>query len=168
MVFTLLNSELTNMPIPIHYHFRQHFAVPARKAFEWCTNYSPEDHALMGDREAERKISRFSDSTIILTDKFHVGASPIEKQKLVQLYSDMLFWTSTHLTGPAKYSQFLYQITAEGEDASRIDFSGVFLDYDNEKLSNVETEKLSEKLCQEDSEAWKLLAKAMEKDLCKK
>jgi hypothetical protein len=156
------------MPIPIQYRFRQRFAVSARKAFEWCTNFSPEDHALMGEKEAERKISRFSDSTIILTDTFHVGASHFEKQKLVQLYSDMLFWSSTHLTGPAKYSQFLYQITAEGEDASNIDFSGLFLDYTHEKLSKAEAEKLSEKLCKEDSEAWKLLAKAMEKDLCKK
>jgi len=122
----------------------------------------------MGEKNAERKISRLSDSTIILTDKFHVDASPIEKQKLVQLYSDMLFWTSTHLTGPAKYSQFLYQITADGENASHIDFSGLFLDYTHEKLSNAEAGKLSEKLCQEDSEAWKLLARAMENDLCEK
>jgi hypothetical protein len=122
----------------------------------------------MGDQRAERKISRFSDSTIILTDKFHVGADSIQKQKLVQFYPDVLFWTSTHLTEPAKYSQFLYQITAESEEASHIDFTGLFLDYTHEKLSKAETEKLSQKLCKEDSEAWKLLAKAMEKDLGKK
>lgn len=122
----------------------------------------------MGERNATRKISLFTEGTIILTDTFHVGGGLVEKQKLVQLYPDMLFWTSTHLTGPAKYSQFLYQITAEGEDASHIDFTGLFIDYTHEKLSKANTERLSEKLCNEDAEGWKLLAKAMEKDLCKK
>jgi len=156
------------MPSPVHYHFRQCFSVSARKAFDWCTDYSPEDHALMGEQNAKRKIKIFAKGTIILTDTFNVGDSIIEKQKLVQLYPDKLFWTSTHLTGPAKYSQFLYQITAENENTSHIDFTGLFIDYAHEKLSDKETEKLSEKICNEDAEAWKLLAKAMEKDLQKK
>jgi len=122
----------------------------------------------MGDPKAGRKINYCSGSTIILTDTFQVGDCSVEKQKLVQLYPEMLFWTSTHLTGPAKYSQFLYQITAKGDNASQIDFTGVFLDYTHEKMSKAEMEKLSEKLCDEDANAWKLLAKAMKMDLSKK
>ena len=156
------------MPTPIHYHFQQRFAVPTRKAYDWCTDYSPEDHALMGDRDGKRTISQFTNSTVILTDTFQVAGSTVEKQKLVQLYPEMLFWTSTHLTGPAKYSQFLYQITADDDNASHIDFTGVFLDYTHEKMSKADAEKVADKLCKEDAAAWVILAKAMEKALCKK
>ena len=97
------------MPTPIYYHFQQHFNVPARKAFEWCTTYTPGDHALMGEKDVSRKIENINDRTIILSDTFNIGAdNQIEKQKLVQIYPEILFWTSTHLTGPAKHSQFIY------------------------------------------------------------
>ena len=155
------------MPTAIHYHFRQNFNVPARKAYYWCLDYQSgtDDHALMGESDADRKVSRLSDSTIILTDTFTVGGARIEKQKLVQMYPGMLFWTSTHLTGPARHSQFLYQITADGEDASHLDFTGLFLDYTHERMSKADARKLSDKLCKEDADGWKLLAKAVEKDL---
>jgi hypothetical protein len=155
------------MPIAIHYHFRQNLNVPARKAYQWCLDYQPGsgDHALMGEPDADRKVSRLSDRTIILTDTFKVDARRVEKQKLVQMYPDMLFWTSTHLTGPARHSQFLYQITADGQDASHLDFTGLFLDYNHEKMSKADAQKLSNKLCKEDADGWKLLAKAMEEDL---
>ncbi len=155
------------MPTAIHYHFRQSFKVPAKKAFNWCVDYQPGpiDHDLMGERNADRKISYLSDSTLILTDTFQVGNSQVEKQKLVQLYPKKLFWTATHLTGPAKYSQFVYQITAESKDASHMDFNGLFLDYTHEKLGKAESEKLAKQLCKEDATGWKLLAKAMSKDL---
>ncbi len=168
MQFPLLRL-VTAMPTAIHYHFKQNFKVPAKKAFEWCTDYQPgtSDHALMGEPTADRKISRLSGKTLLLIDSFPVGNEQVEKQKLVQMYPDMLFWTATHLTGPAKYSQFLYQITANGKGASHISFTGLFLDYTHEKLSKVEAVKLAEKFCREDAEGWKLLAKAMEKDFSK-
>jgi hypothetical protein len=154
------------MPSAVHYHFAQKFAVSAKKAFDWCTDYDPGDRVLMGEENAERKISRISDSTIILTDTFQIGGERVEKQKLVQLYPDQLFWTATHLTGPVKFSQFLYQITPDGENASKLDFTGLFLDYGHEKLGKSETKKVAEQLCKDDAWGWKLLAKAMEKDLC--
>ena len=157
------------MPIPIYYHFRQRFNVPAREAYNWCTNYTPGDHALMGEKDARRNIEHFTGRTVILTDTFSVGArNRIEKQKLVQFYPETLFWTSTHISGPAKHSQFIYQITAEGDDASQLDFEGIFLDYAHEKMSEADAAKLARKTCNEDAAAWALLAKAMEQDLCKK
>jgi len=157
------------MPTPIYYHFQQHFNVSARKAYEWCTNYAPGDHALMGEKDASRKIEHFTERTEILTDKFNLGTkNQIEKQKLVQLYPEMLFWTSTHISGPAKHSQFIYQITAEGKDTSHLDFTGIFLDYAHKKMSEADAVKLAEKTCKDDAAAWVLLAKAMEQDLCKK
>jgi len=66
----------------------------------------------MGDEAAERQITRLADATIILSDIFHTGKGYVEKQKLVQLYPDRLCWIATHLTGPNKYSQFIYEISA--------------------------------------------------------
>jgi len=153
------------MPIPIFYHFQQRFDVPAHKAYEWCTDYAPGDHALMGDEDAGRKVERVTERTLILTDTFNAGTGdPIEKRKLVQLYPETLFWTSTHTSGPARHSQFLYQIVAESDDTSRIEFTGLLLDYANEGGVGVDAAKLAEKECADDAAAWKLLAKAMERD----
>ena len=141
--------------------------VSAWKAYEWCTDYAPGDHTLMGDKDASRKVEHFTERSVILTDTFHVGTKNlIEKQKLVQLYPETLFWTSTHLTGPAKHSQFIYQITAEGDEASRLDFTGIFLDYAHEGMSEADAARLAEKTCKDDAAAWALFAKAMEQDLC--
>lgn len=154
------------MPTPIYYHFRQHFNVTARKAFEWCTTYTPGDHALMGGKNAGRRIENITGRTVILTDTFNLGSdNPVVKQKLVQIYPETLFWTSTHLSGPAKHSQFIYQITAGSGDHSHLDFTGLFLDYENETISAADAAKLAEKTCKEDAESWALLAKAMEQEL---
>ena len=154
------------MPTPINYHFKQRFNVPARKAFEWCTTYTPEDYALMGEKGVSREIEHITDRTVILTDTFNIGTdNQIEKQKLVQFYPDLLFWTSTHLTGPAKHSQFIYQITAEAVNISSLDFTGLFLYYGDKKMSESDTAKMVEKTCKEDASAWELLAKAMEQEL---
>lgn len=155
------------MPTPIYYHFKQRFNVPARKAFEWCTTYTPGDHALMGVKDVSRKIEHITDRTIILTDTFSIGAdNQIEKQRLVQIYPDILFWTSTHISGPAKHSQFIYQITAAADNISTLDFRGLSLDYGGKKISESDTAKLVEKTCKEDARVWELLAKAMEQDMC--
>ena len=147
------------MHCSIRYRFSQRFYVSAHEAYDWCTNYSPQDHALMGDEAAERQITRLAESTLILTDIFQVGKGKVEKQKLVQLYPDRLGWVSTHLTGPNKYSQFIYEISAEGEDTSRLDFTALHLEY--EKLDIEGSKTLADKLKEEDSAAWKLLAAAM-------
>ena len=154
------------MPIPIYYHFQQHFNVPARRAFEWCTTYTPGDHELMGEKDVSRKIENITDQTVILTDTFNIGAdNQIEKQKLVQIYPEIFFWTSTHLNGPVKHSQFIYKITAGAVDNSYLDFTGLLLDYRDEKMSEADTAKLAEKACKEDAGSWNRLAKAMEQEL---
>jgi hypothetical protein len=120
----------------------------------------------MGEEAAERQITHVADTTIILTDIFHTSSGPVEKQKLVQLYPDRLCWIATHLTGPNKYSQFIYEISAEGNGASRLDFTALHLEYEK-KLDSEDIKLLADKLKEEDSTAWKLLAKAMTKELDK-
>jgi hypothetical protein len=121
----------------------------------------------MGADAAERQITHLTDTTIILTDVFHTSNGHVEKQKLVQLYPDRLSWISTHLTGPNKYSQFIYEISAEGDGASRLDFTALHLEYEKENLDSEGIKSLADKLKKEDSATWKLLAKAMVKELGK-
>ena len=121
----------------------------------------------MGEKGVSRKIENITDRTIILTDTFNIGAdNQIEKQKLVQIYPEILFWTSTHLSGPAKHSQFIYMITAGAVDNSYLDFTGLLLDYGDKKISDADAAQQAEKARKEDAGSWALLAKAMEHDLC--
>lgn len=149
------------MPLTVRYHFRQRFAVSAKKAFEWCTSFDAQDHALMGDEGAVRQVTSVAEGIIILKDVFHSATGTIEKEKVVQLYPAQLAWVSTHLTGPNKYSQFLYRISADGKEASILEFTGLHLEYESKEDAKL----LAQKLQKADAAAWKLLAKAMAKEL---
>ena len=118
----------------------------------------------MGEENAERHITRLTDATIILTDTFQTSSGWVEKQKLVQLYYNRLSWISTHLTGPNKYSQFIYEISAEGNNASRLHFTALHLEY-GIGLDSEGVKLLAYKLRREDSAVWKRLAKAMADEL---
>jgi hypothetical protein len=152
------------MPCTVRYHFTQRFGISAQKAFDWCTSFSSEDQELMGEKNAQRKVMCLAEDTFILKDTFQIKSGFTTKKKLVQTYPDQMFWTSTHLTGPNKYSQFLYQISSEGDNSSRLDFTALHLNYEKENLDKAEVKLLSDRLCKEDSEAWKLLAQVMEKE----
>jgi hypothetical protein len=149
------------LALEVRYHFSQRFAVSAQKAFNWCANFEPKDHLLMGDETAEREISFIALDTIILKDTFYLFEGSVAKQKLVHLHPDELSWTSTHLTGPNKYSQFLYHITPLGEDESTLYFIAAHLEYDEK----ADAKLLADRLCKEDAAAWMLLAKAMAEEL---
>ncbi len=148
----------------IPYGFSQHFDVPAKDAYKWCTSYETEDLVTMGEN-GKRKIRWLSEDTVILTDAFHgKNGRSITKRKLVRLYHDGLFWTNTHISGPNKYSQFLYQVVPEGRKTSRLDFTGLQIEY-GDKPAQRKITSLAKILVVEDGGAWKLLARAMEKDL---
>ena len=152
----------------VRYQFQQHFQIPALKAYQWCTDYQPVDPALMHDN-AERSVRRLSESTIIIIDQYHSANRNTTKLKLVNLYPSNLAWTSTHFTGPNKYSQFLYRIVPENEEESHLEFAGLHVERRSQDSSESTTSiKLSKKLMEEDSAAWKLLAKEMERELKKR
>lgn len=154
------------MPYSIRYHFRQSFSVPAREAYRWCTRYDSQDHTLMRI-DAERQVMKISEATILLTDIFQTVDGRVEKQKLIQLYPDGLTWISTHLSGPNKYSQFIYKIAADGDQASKLDFTALHMGYEKEWLDKKGIRLLANKLRKEDSAVWKLLAKEMKNALRK-
>lgn len=152
------------MVTTVRYHFRQSFPVPPKEAFDWCTDYTPQDHRLMGYIKSTRAVTKVSEGSIILTDTFYTDVGLVEKQKLVQLYPDQLFWVNTHLTGQNRHSQFLYQISSDGKCGSYLDFTGLQLEYESKE----DAEILAARLCEADSGTWKLLAKAMTDELVKK
>jgi len=162
------NVAVDLMPRAIHYGFSQSFNVSARRAFEWCTDYTPEDQALMKGEKATREVQRISDDTIILVDTYVNEGKSTVKQKLVCLYPSRLRWTSTHLTGPNKHSQFLYEITPQTNRTCSLKFTGLYLDYSvKEGAEEKKAELLAKELKKMDSENWKRLAKEMGKQLKK-
>jgi len=145
----------------IRYEFSQHFDVPAGEAYKWCTDYDPNDLPLMGEK-GTRKIEWISKGAVILRDSVKKDRKTITKTKLVHLDPLTLTWTNTHVSGPYKYSQFLYRIVPEGKSSSRLEFTGLqLMDVDD----NRNARKIASAIRKEDSGAWKLLAKALEKDL---
>jgi hypothetical protein len=85
------------MPVTVKYRFSQRLPIPAKEAFDWCTDFDPKDHRLMGDENAERQITSLARGLVILKDTFHTPLVTIEKQKLVHHHFDQLSWVSMHL-----------------------------------------------------------------------
>jgi hypothetical protein len=141
------------MPLAtIPFFFSVSFDAPARVFYDWATDFQPDDPKLMG-HSWKRKVKPVSNGTVILS------GGPVARQRLVQLYPDRLRWTNTHLSGPNKHSQFLYEVKAEGKNACRLDFTGRQV----EELPKV-NEKIvaarSRKIAKEDAATWKKLARA--------
>jgi hypothetical protein len=117
---------------------------------------------------ATREVQQISEDTLLLLDTYRSDGEVTIKQKLVCLYPKKLAWTSTHLTGPYKHSQFLYQITPETAKTCHLEFTAVFLDYSKENAAKNEIEELTRELRKIDADNWRLLAGIMEKELNKK
>ena len=77
-------------------------------------------------------------------------------------------WTATHLAGPTKYSQFLYEIMPNTQGTCILKFTGLFLHRKVKAITKDEADKLGDELKEADSKNWKLLAGKMEKDLSEK
>lgn len=148
---------------PVRYQFSQLFDVPAEAAYRWCTDYRPDDWGRMG-KKGTRKIKHLNEDTLILTDTVTEEGGDVTKKRLVRLNSDRLAWTNTHLAGPNKHSQFWYQIVALGKGRSRLDFTGLQVNY-GERPSPSRTREMAGELRKGDSQMWTLLAKEMSKDL---
>lgn len=147
----------------IRYQFSQSFDVPAETAYQWCTDYQPDDWGRMG-KKGTRRIERLNADTLILTDTVTGESGPVTKKRLVRLNADRLAWTNTHLAGPNRHSQFWYQIVAVGRGKSRLDFTGLQVNY-GKRPSASRTAEMTKELKKDDSGAWVLLAQEMSKDL---
>ena len=84
-------SATTMQMSSISYEFNQRFAVPAREAFDWSTDYRTDDLALMGEK-GKRRIKRITEDTIILEERVTQEDRRIRKVKLVKLNARTLSW----------------------------------------------------------------------------
>jgi hypothetical protein len=125
----------------------------------WATDFRPDDLKLAGLR-CTRQVERPTKGLIILTDTFDAdpfdtppGARSVKK-KLVHLYPDSWEWTSTHVSGPAQQSQFLYKLTPRGSSTCTLHFTGSQV----EKVARAPTprslERRAAELRREDSQLW--------------
>jgi len=151
------------------YHFTTKLPVPRPRAYRWATDYRSTDLRLAG-LKATRKVERLAENLVLLTDSF--DADPFDsrrgsrtvKTKLIHLYPDRWSWTSTHVAGPALYSQFLYELTPRGPAACTLHFTGSQV----ERCSRAPTRSLiarrTRELRREDSQLWARLSAALEKE----
>ncbi len=68
----------------VSYRFTQRFPVPAQEAFDWATDYQPNDLALMGE-EGKRTIQKITEDAIILKEDITHARGKTSKVKLVRL-----------------------------------------------------------------------------------
>jgi len=119
----------------------------------------------MGD-EGHRNVQRVNDDTFILTDDFETKEGRLTKEKLVRIYPESLSWTNTRISFDGKFSQFLYQIVAEGKGGSRLDFTGSQI-FPGKNPGRAKLTAMAKRLVIEDSASWRNLAKAMSEELSK-
>jgi hypothetical protein len=149
-----------------YYKFNQQFSVPAKEAFDWCTNYQPGDLALMGE-EGNRRINKLTSDTVILEERVVQDDKRVTKVKLVKLNRSTYSWHNIQLKGPNRYSEFIYEIVSEGRRSSRLFFTGLLLVYATKRISQQRLWRIANMEREYDSKAWKRLASAMAKELRK-
>jgi hypothetical protein len=115
-------------------------------------------------RKGTRKIDSINEDALILTDTMVDAGKRAKASRLVRLNPDRLSWTSTHLTGRNKFSQFWCQILPEGETGSRLEFIGLQVNY-GKRPSPARIASMARELADADSSEWVLLANVMKGDL---
>jgi hypothetical protein len=148
----------------VHYRFSQKFSVPASDAFAWAIDYDAEDISLMG-LNGKREIERISKDTLILTDTFFAGGRTTTKRRLIRLFPELFMLTNTRLSGPNRFSQFIYQFVDEGKRRSRLDFTGAQVNKSKTRPPASKIAALGREYAAADSALWVNLAAAMEQDL---
>ena len=149
----------------LRYRFRQPLGVPARAAFDWCTDFRAEDATLFGDRR-RRTLRRVAPDALVMTDTTYPEGRPVRIRRLVRLEPETLSWTNTHLDGPYRHSQFWYRIVPDGPRRCHLDFSGLMLTTRARRLSDGERAKLAGSYRRSDASVWRRrLGPALEAEL---
>jgi hypothetical protein len=147
----------------VRYSFKQSLTLPAKEAFEWCTDYKPYDLTLMNET-GKRRIRKLTHDAILLTETTRRNKKTVTKTKLVRLNKPQLSWTNVHITGPNRHSEFLYKIEPLGKNRSRLNFTGLLIYYSRRALTRRTLRKIARDERRADSQAWRYLSTAMWKD----
>ncbi len=158
------------MPLQrLTYRFTTQPPVPRDYAYRWATDYRSNDLSRVG-LKATRNVERLTEDLILLTDSFaedpfnsRPGARTVKK-KLVHLFPDRWSWTSTHLSGPARFSQFLYHLSPRGTSASLLHFTGSQVEQAARSPTPSSLRRRTRELKQEDSRLWRRFADVLAKD----
>ena len=151
----------------VKYAFNQLLAAPAAKAFDWCTDYQPNDFNLMKEK-GKRTIRKLTEDLILLTETSPKKNRSVIKTKLVRLDRAGLSYTNTHILGPNRHSQFLYKIVPEGRARSRLYFRGLLICYSRKPLSKCQLLKIGRDERRMDSTIWHHLAAELRKEAAKR
>ena len=149
-----------------YYKFTQQFSVRAQQAFDWCTDYQPDDLALMGE-QGKRRINRLTADTVILEEHIVQHDKRVTKVKLVKLNRRTHSWHNIQLKGPNRYSEFIYEIISDGQRRSRLIFTGLLIVYATHHISQKRLRQIANREKRFDSRAWKRLANVMANELRK-
>lgn len=143
------------MPVvSLRYRFRQNLGVPARAAFEWATDFEPEDGRLFS-RTTKRAVRRLTRDTMILTDLTYPEGRPRRIRRLVRIDPRTMAWTNTHLDGPFRHSQFWYRIVPHGRNASHLEFEGLLLETVGRRLSAAQIARRASLNQRHDAAEWR-------------
>lgn len=156
------------MPVnSVRFRFRQEFRVPAKRAYEWCTDFQPSDARLFEQRW-RREVRRVSHDALILTETTWPKGRRRVIQRLIRLSPQDLSWTNTHISGPFRHSQYWYQIVPDGARQSHLVFTGMRLVRTAKPLSRSQEHQLVNQERQGDSSLWRnRIAPVMERELAK-
>jgi len=148
----------------IKYEFSQRFRVPAAEAYAWCTDYSPQDHTLMGVK-GKRKATHLTEDTVILEDTIFSGGKAVQKRKLIRLDPGRLRYYNFHLTGPTRNSLYTYHIVPDGEGESMLEYTGYEVWYPRKAPSKGQLAEIAKAEDASWRTEWGNLARAMEREL---
>jgi hypothetical protein len=150
--------------ISVPYHFRQAFRVPARAAYVWCTDFGPDDGAILADGTV-RSVRRINEHALVLTDTTYPGGRRRRIRRLVRLDPSELAWTNTHLDGPFQGSQYWYRVAPDGSQRSHLEFTGLRLETARGGASAARIAARSATCRRVDAGVWRRrLAPALERD----
>ena len=141
------------MWVCVRYAFRQPFAVEADRAYAWCTDFRPQDGALYS-RRTLRRVDRLTDDAYLLTDTPFPLGRPRTIRRLVRLAPAERAWSSTHLDGPFRHSQFWYRIVRGGRGRSYLDFRALKLERAAHPLSAGELRRRATRNQRADADVW--------------
>jgi hypothetical protein len=154
----------------VRYEFTVKLPASRAAAYRWATDYRPTDFGVM-ELQGRRKVRRLAPDLILLTDSFRSDPFNVRagrrtvKTKLVHLDPGRWRWTATHLSGPAKNSQFLYELTPRGAHASTLRFTGIQVERVTGTPTPASVRRRARVLRDEDSSLWDRLSEGMRRDL---
>jgi hypothetical protein len=150
----------------IRYGFSMRLPAPRDWTYRWATDYRPGDFDIMG-LKARRRVEQLSTDLVLLTDSFNVDpfhtgpATGSVKEKLVHLYPATYSWTSTHISGPAKFSQFLYELSPDGSRSSKFRYTGAQVEQTRSAPTRSSVAARARTLRTEDVKIWRNLRKSI-------